>query len=394
MTNINLKLKQFQVSVFRAPITEPVRTSFGIMRDRPLVLVAIGDAEGRTGWGEIWCNFPSCGAEHRANLFTTEIVPLLQSKEFSHPYECFDYLSKALHLLVNQTGESGPVAQVIAGVDIALWDLYAQSQSLPLYQSLQAEFKKNGVLDPTTVSVPVYASGLNPTKPEKRVKEKLDDGYDAFKLKVGFDNATDLRNLEALRELVGVDRRIMVDANQGWDLPQASFMVDAMAEFNPYWVEEPLPVDAPDKEWQELARHPATRLAGGENLKSITEFDTAIDSGVFQFIQPDIAKWGGLSGTLGVAQRALTSGLTYCPHWLGGGVGLRASAHMLAAVGGKGLLEIDANPNPLRDDLLQSQNAAPVSSPQFWQPQNQPGLDIILNLDIVDKFKVLDWRST
>jgi L-alanine-DL-glutamate epimerase-like enolase superfamily enzyme len=68
-------------------------------------------------------------------------------------------------------------------------------------------------------------------------------------------------------------------------------------------------------------------------------------------VQPDLGKWGGFSRCLGVADRVSDAGLTFCPHWLGGGVGLLASAHLLAAAGGNGLLEIDSNPNPLRDEL-------------------------------------------
>jgi L-alanine-DL-glutamate epimerase-like enolase superfamily enzyme len=66
-------------------------------------------------------------------------------------------------------------------------------------------------------------------------------------------------------------------------------------------------------------------------------------------VQPDIAKWGGLSVCAGIARDILAAGKTFCPHYLGGGIGLLASAHLLAGVGGAGLLEIDSNDNPLRD---------------------------------------------
>ena len=84
-----------------------------------------------------------------------------------------------------------------------------------------------------------------------------------------------------------------------------------------------------------------TSIENGEPL-------AIINDGV---LQPDMAKWGGFSGCLPVARAILGAGLRYCPHFLGGGVGLLASAHLLAAVGGDGLLEVDANPNPLRTRL-------------------------------------------
>ena len=81
------------------------------------------------------------------------------------------------------------------------------------------------------------------------------------------------------------------------------------------------------------------------------EFDAAIAGSVFGVIQPDICKWGGLSVCAPLARRIIASGKRYCPHFLGGGVGLAASAHLLAAVGGDGMLEIDVNDNLLRDRL-------------------------------------------
>ena len=68
-------------------------------------------------------------------------------------------------------------------------------------------------------------------------------------------------------------------------------------------------------------------------------------------IQPDIAKWGGVSECVGIARDVIKSGKTFCPHYLGGGIGLLASAHLLAGVGGDGLLEVDVNDNPLRDQF-------------------------------------------
>src|SRR3546814_2737114 len=73
------------------------------------------------------------------------------------------------------------------------------------------------------------------------------------------------------------------------------------------------------------------RLAGGENLRGETAFGAAIDAGDLSLIQPDVAKWGGVSGCLAVARRALAAGRVYCPHYLGGGIGLAASAHLRSA---------------------------------------------------------------
>jgi L-alanine-DL-glutamate epimerase-like enolase superfamily enzyme len=90
-------------------------------------------------------------------------------------------------------------------------------------------------------------------------------------------------------------------------------------------------------------------LAAGENVASRAGFAQVLGDNVLGVVQPDIAKWGGLSVCSGIARDILKAGKMFCPHYLGGGIGLLASAHLLAGVGGGGLLEIDSNDNPLRD---------------------------------------------
>jgi L-alanine-DL-glutamate epimerase-like enolase superfamily enzyme len=98
-----------------------------------------------------------------------------------------------------------------------------------------------------------------------------------------------------------------------------------------------------------LRKSARTPLAAGENIASRAGFAQALGDDVLSVVQPDVAKWGGLSVCTGIARDIISSGKTFCPHYLGGGIGLLASAHLLAGVGGGGLLEVDANANPLRD---------------------------------------------
>jgi D-galactarolactone cycloisomerase len=130
-------------------------------------------------------------------------------------------------------------------------------------------------------------------------------------------------------------------------------MSRALAASNPLWLEEPIAADSSSADWQRLAEASPIPLAGGENLRGAARFDEAIAAGALAIFQPDLAKWGGISGCLPLARRVLAAGRRYCPHYLGGGIGLLASAHLLAAAGGDGLLEIDCNPNPLREGLAQ-----------------------------------------
>lgn len=369
-----IKLASVQAIVLRAPIAEPVQTSFGIMYDRPAVLVRVEDADGVVGWGEIWCNFPSVGAEHRARLLEATVAPILLEQEWASPQHAFTELTRRLRILAIQTGEPGTIAQAIAGADIALWDLVGKRAQQPLWQLLGG-----------TQHIQTYASGLSPTAPEKLAAQKHAEGYRAFKLKVGFGAERDLSNLRALRDVLGEDITLMVDANQAWQADEAASMSGLLAQYKPLWLEEPLAADTPIATWQTLAAVSAVPLAAGENLRGEEVFSEAITSQAFAVIQPDLGKWGGFSGCLGIAQLAVEQNRLLCPHWLGGGIGLIASMHLKAAVGGPGFVEVDANPNPLREIL-----AAP-----FLQPQNgqitlstQAGLGMEPDLDALREYRV------
>lgn len=343
-----LRISKLETLLFRAPIAEPLRTSFGVLTSRPALLVRAEDADGAVGWGEIWCVFPPCGAEHRAALVATLLAPIVTAEDWSGPAAAYDAMTRRTHVVMLQGGEAGPIAQAIAGVDIALWDLAARRAGRPLWRFAAGDaVRSDGTM-------PVYASGLNPDRPEIIAAARQAEGYTAFKLKIGFGADRDLANLRTLRQALGNDAQLMADVNQGWDLETALRLSPKLDAYGLTWLEEPLPCDAPADEWLTLANSSPVLLAAGENLRGDRDFDALIKSRTVPYVQPDMTKWGGFSGCLPLARRIIKAGLTFCPHYLGGAVGLMASAHLLAAAGGNGLLEADANPNPLRERMLQT----------------------------------------
>jgi D-galactarolactone cycloisomerase len=369
------RIADVRAFVFRAPVAVPVTTSFGVMRDRPMVLVRVEDGEGAVGWGEIWCNFPSCGAEHRARIVALLLKDMLVGAPTHDPAALFAELTARTRVVMLQSGEPGPFAQCIAGIDIALWDLAARREGKPLWR----------LLGGTAPAIGVYASGLNPDQPERLAARKREEGYTAFKLKVGFGAERDAGNLRALRAGLGPQATLMVDANQAWDLAAAIDQARRLAEFRLAWLEEPLAADAGREQWQRLRAVAPMPLAGGENLAGDAVFDAAIDGGALAIVQPDVAKWGGVTRCLPLGRRIRAAGLRYCPHFLGGGIGLLASAHLLAAVGGDGLLEIDANDNPLRTLLM-----GPLQhiTDGACRLSDEPGLGLLPDPDALRPFAV------
>lgn len=347
MTNsdtFDFRLAKYAVSVRRVPLDIPLRTSFGVMTDRPAVFVRVTDQQGCSGYGEVWCNFPSMAAEHRARIAHELVGPLLMAMTPLATDSPFDAMMDRMHVLALQSGEWGPFYQVASGFDAALFDLAARRKDLPLSAFLGGADARR--------TIDVYASGIGPEEPAESIRTARAKGHGAFKVKVGFGVEIDARTLAFARAAAGADAPLMADANQSWQMNFALAMGEEFGRHDLVWIEEPIAADRPLEEWKTLAAGIGTPLAGGENITRRETFDVVTSQAVFAYVQPDVAKWGGVSGCLSVARMAAVAGAVYCPHFLGAGVGLLASAHLLAARPEGGMLEMDVNPNPLRDELL------------------------------------------
>ncbi|MGY3109915.1 MULTISPECIES: mandelate racemase/muconate lactonizing enzyme family protein [unclassified Bradyrhizobium] len=373
MTTDSFTIRSIEAFCYRYPLATPVVTSFGKMLNRPAVFVRAVDEDGVEGWGEAWSNFPAPGAEHRARLVNEVLAPGLVGRKFDSPALAFEVLTKGTEVLALQCGEPGPFAQAISGIDLALWDLSARRQRLPLWRLLGGQSRR----------IKVYASGINPGGAAQTAEAALKRGHRALKLKVGFGAETDLANLAALRAIVGADM-LATDANQGWSVAQALEMMPRLAEFDLRWLEEPIRADRPREEWHKLRAEAKMPIAAGENISSVEGFKEALAEDVLGVVQPDIAKWGGLSACAGLARDILKAGKTFCPHYLGGGLGLLASAHVLAGIGGDGWLEVDANDNPLRDLFC-----GPILNVREGTVEldQDPGLGIVPELSYIERYR-------
>ena len=374
-----MTIEHIQVRVFRAPTARPVATSFGVMRDRPAVFIRLTASDGAFGWGEVFANWPAAGAEHRAHLLMQDIAPLVLGQPSDNPVQLWHDLTRKTRIRALQCGEWGPFAQVLAGLDTACHDLAARRAGLPLARALTPN---------AAASVPVYASGIKITDAQAEIASARAQGISAFKVKIGFDMASDLATLETLSADLQDNERLFADANQAWDIETAIAFMQAAKGLPLGWLEEPIAADAPAADWARLAALGHLPLAGGENITGVENFKAA--TAHLGYIQPDVAKWGGVTGCFEVAQAITQAGRTYCPHFLGGGLGLLASAHLLAATGGKGLLELDINANPLRDDLLPKGTLHGGA----FHLADAPGLGVEALPDSLTDFETLNLETT
>jgi L-alanine-DL-glutamate epimerase-like enolase superfamily enzyme len=207
-------------------------------------------------------------------------------------------------------GRSGVATQALAAIDIALYDLKAKRAGLPLAK----------LLGPYRDSVRTYnTSGgfLNATIEEvkDRATQSIEEGIGGIKIKVGLpDNKEDIRRVAAVREHIGDDVPLMVDANQQWDRATALRMGRALDEFNLVWIEEPL--DAYDAIGHaDLRQALDTPIATGEMLASVREHQDLIDNRSCDIIQPDCPRVGGITQFQKLLTRADAAGLDLAPHF-------------------------------------------------------------------------------
>jgi D-galactarolactone cycloisomerase len=273
-------------------------------------------------------------------------------------------------------GTRGIGVVALSGIDVALWDILGKVRGVPIYQLLG---------DKCRDKVPVYATALYPEEPEKvaaRARAFADQGFHGVKIKVGFDLEQDIRIVRAVRAELGKDFTVMTDANQGYSIDVGLKAAAAFAECGAFWLEEPLFVE--DIEGHATLREKTkVPIAVGENLHTYYAFENFIVRGAVDFIQPDVARAGGITEIKRITALAAKHNVPVSFHTWGDGVALAASVHLSAALKDCIVMELDYTYNPLREELL---NEPFRVQKGLLTPPDKPGLGIELNPQALERF--------
>ncbi|THE17164.1 mandelate racemase/muconate lactonizing enzyme family protein [Kocuria rosea] len=302
-------VRHVQLSTATLPLSAPISDAKVFTgRQRPMTEVAflfaeISTAQGHTGMGFSYSKRAGGPAQY---AHAKEVAEGLIGEDPNDIARVYDKLLWA----GASVGRSGVATQALAAIDVALWDLKAKRAGLPLAKLLGAHRD----------SVRTYnTSGgfLNASLEEvrDRATRSLEEGIGGIKIKVGLpDSAEDLRRVAGVREHIGADVPLMVDANQQWDRATALRMGRRLEEFDLVWIEEPL--DAYDAEGHaQLAAALDTPIATGEMLASVAEHVRLIDARACDIIQPDAPRVGGITQFLRLAALADQRGLGLAPHF-------------------------------------------------------------------------------
>jgi L-alanine-DL-glutamate epimerase-like enolase superfamily enzyme len=289
-----------------------------------------------------------------------------------------------IHRMYEETiffGRQGAVIQAMSGVEIALWDILGKATQRPVYQLLGGGFRKQ---------FKAYASilfGDTPAETERIGQRWVREGFRAVKFgwgPMGQSEASDLAHVRAARAGIGPDAELMVDAGLCWDTATAIRRARQFEPFNLTWLEEPLHPDN-IQGYARLSAQSPIRIAAGEEICDIKEFQQIMDVGQIDVVQVDVTRVGGLARSKRIGWDSVERHRLCVNHSYKTGVNIAASLHFVAALPNTHYFEYCVEQGALRQTLTRQR--FPVVDGQIAVPE-EPGLGVDLDEKVVEKYRV------
>ena len=365
--------------ILEAALSQPFAYSRAWYDTRTAMVVEIETDEGLIGWGECY------GPARITAAVVQSVAPWLIGQD---PLRT-EFLWQMIYARLRDHGQKGAVIQGLSGIDIALWDIKGKHFGVPVHRLFGG---------PLRSEVQAYATGLYRRKsgdPLRYLAEEaagyVADGFKAVKLKVGFGVQEDAAVTRAVREAIGPDVALMVDANHAYDAVAAIRLGRMIEADNIGWFEEPVPPE-------DVAGYRAVKaaismpIASGECEFTRFGFRDILALRAIDIIQPDTCAAGGLSECKKIADMAEAFGVRYNPHVWGTGIAIAASLQLLAVLPSHTppslapvapMLEFDRTEHPIRQSLL----LQPIEHTKgIVRVPDAPGLGIEVDREALARF--------
>lgn len=373
-----MKIANVRTHTLHHDLETPFQSSFSTFRSRRHLLVEIETDAGLTGWGE--CLGP---ADINAAVVRA-MAPMLIGLS---PLDIEPIWLSVYNQLRDQ-GQRGVIHTGLSGIDIALWDIAGKHFDAPVYQLMGGAWRNE---------IPAYATGG--FRPEGQdhasacaaeMAAYVAEGFKAVKIKIGYGVENDISTIAAVREAIGPDIELMIDANHGYDAVDAISVGRQAEQYDIHWFEEPVVPEAL-RAYQQVRENQPIPVAAGETWHGRWAMDEALQQKTVQILQPDVCGVGGLSEARKIITLADIHQVRLVPHVWGTAVALAAALQFHAILPPappsheqrSPRLEFDRTYNPFRQEIV----GTPIEHNNGVVPVPQgSGLGISINRDALQAY--------
>jgi len=359
-------------------LTAPYGVPGAQTRKRSAAFVEVECDDGIVGVGETYAGvyMPELSAE---------IVRYFRPQFVGKNADNIHRLTRDAYWITSYIGRTGPTVMVLSAIECALWDALGKRLGLPVHALLGGAIHDR---------LPVYASGGVPTFSKEQLvahaASVMERGYVGFKMRLfpmGYQPAVEAERVAAVREVIGPDKMLALDAIQNfnlapWSVKQVLALLDAVAPSKIAWAEEFLPPFDPAP-YAELRTRTAVPISGGEGITTATAFAQWIRAGAFDIAQPDPTIVGGIAEARRVGEFAQAANVKIAMHVWGSAPTIMANYHLGFCLPNCFILEYPVMNNPLDTEMLVEPLG--ISSGHVLPPQ-APGLGVRLTDDIKNKY--------
>lgn len=390
-----MKITDVKATVLQYTYENGIADAQNYFSTRSCVIVQILTDKGITGIGESACfGGPAVNTKY---IVEKELAPIVIGEDPT----MIERIWRKMFDRTRQHGRGAIINTAMSGIDIALWDILGKVTGLPVYKLLGGYTNR---LKPYASSG-FYSRGKTAEKMAQEVESYFQQGFQYAKIKVGrnpevfmsplpnmqfanecnFTLEQDLARVQACCQVA--DRygaKIMVDANNTWNTFTALKMCREFEKLGVFWIEEPLHLDNIEGS-VELAAALDMPVAGYESeTGGFYRFKEFIDRHAVDIVQCDAIWSGGFTECRRIANYALGHCMPVIPHVFSSAISLVANMHLMASFSNGGILELDRNVYPLRDELLTE--SVQVASDGFVYLPDGPGLGIELRQDTIERY--------
>jgi D-galactarolactone cycloisomerase len=379
-----MKITKVEVLLISEKLKKPWIMGLGTATKRDEIIVRIHTDEGITG----------IGAAYHAHsplvikaLIQSKLAPLVIGQ---NPLQIQTLWEKMFFGTIHL---GSAAIQAMAGIDIALWDILGKVTNQPVYRLLGGGDDADGRGPRLTTYVGCQTLGITDDLAALAAEAcgYVKQGYKGVKVRGGGGVKADLRAVAAVREAVGDDIEIMIDANARYSWPEAVQLAKGLEAFNTFWLEDPFDftVAYHKNETGRLRKMSRTPIASGGNVFTRFDFNTLVEKGGVDFLTPDVVKSGGISECMKIAAIASANNIIIATHTYNGLTQI-AGLHFSAAIPAhiRGHVEWDPGEfNTFRDELVVPRA---VVKDGYVEVPNGPGLGVELNEEVLERLPFIE----